>query len=107
MYKLFVDDIRDYTQYYNGEFVVARSYHEAIDIINERGFPAFISFDHDLADFKAGIEKTGYDLAKYIVNAHMDNPTNVFPEWSIHSANPVGAENIRSYIEGYLKICGK
>lgn len=101
MYNLFVDDIRDPTTYYDVQCVVARSYHEAVDIINEKGLPRFISFDHDLADFQAGIEKTGYDLAKFIVDLLMDDPTLKMPTWKIHSANPVGAKNISCYLEGY------
>lgn len=50
-----------------------------------------IDFDHDL-----GIGKTGYDLAKYIVenNIHLEF-------FRVHSMNPVGARNISELLEHY------
>lgn len=54
-----------------------------------------ISFDHDLGDNVP----TGYDLAKYI-EANCATGKNIMPKaWAIHSANPVGRENIRKAME--------
>ncbi len=51
MYKLFLDDIRNYDLYYAGQnFIVARTYNEAVNIVKMHGLPEFISFDHDLGD---------------------------------------------------------
>ena len=55
-----------------------------------------ISFDHDL-----GEEKSGYDIAKYLV----ENQINVTC-FSVHSANPVGKFNIEQLLlhYGYNKM---
>lgn len=47
--------------------------------------------------------KTGYDCAKALVRAHMDGRITKIPKWHVHSANPVGAENIRSLLNNYEK----
>lgn len=64
--------------------------------------PKYITFDHDLGD--AGIE-TGYDLAKWIVAGELDGKIKIPKNFSfnVHSANPVGAKNIQSLLDSYLK----
>lgn len=107
--------------------IIARNYNEFVDFISREGLPATVSFDHDLADehyrhmltdnslnrhtafvddefgglnvtFDYGEEKTGYDCAKWLVQYCIDNDLK-FPEYTVHSMNPVGAERIRQYIE--------
>ena len=101
-YKLFLDDIRDAP---DNTWVVARNTEEAQLYIKENGFPYLISFDHDLG-INENCEElpTGYDFAKWVVEEDM--PHGVLPEnfefW-VHSANPVGARNIESYLLNYLK----
>ena len=60
---------------------------------------SYISFDHDL-----GSIQTGYDCAKWLVRYDMSNgilaPGFTF---NVHSANPVGATNIRNYLNNYLE----
>ena len=59
----------------------------------------YISFDHDL-----GLGKTGYDCAKFLVDADISaNILHTNFKFNVHSANPVGAENIRSYLSNYLR----
>jgi hypothetical protein len=126
VYKIYLDDIRVPQQTYpitrNGDWVIARNYDEFIKTIESKGMPFFISFDHDLADehyrlsmynkdtehyskyytdgtFK---EKTGFDCAKWLVE-HCMNKNLDLPQYECHSANPVGAANIRSYLESYTK----
>ena len=48
-------------------------------------------FDHDL-----GVDKTGYDVAKYIVEHQIE-----IKGFKIHSANPVGRFNIRQLMTHY------
>ena len=102
MYSLFIDDERfppEQTQ--KGDWVIARTQDEVKKIISERGFPDFISFDHDLGDE----QPTGYDIAKYLVELDMDNA--VIPDnfsFYVHSQNPIGAKNIQSYLDSYLRI---
>lgn len=103
MYNLFLDDIRDPDWVFTDdrEWVIARNVCEAIDHILVYGFPDFISFDHDL-----GYElETGYDFAKWLVDQDLDNDwiTDEF-SFHVHSANPVGAENIRCLLNNYLNF---
>jgi hypothetical protein len=62
--------------------------------------PDMISFDHDL-----GLEETGYDTAKWIVNQiidkHLDLPDNFV--YHVHSANPVGKRNIEALLDNFTK----
>jgi hypothetical protein len=52
-----------------------------------------ISFDHDLAFVKDGVEHTGYDVAKYI--EEMAYYWRIFPIiWDVHSSNGPGRDNI-------------
>ena len=112
-YTLFLDDIRfpedvryDYGPY--KDIVICRSMDDAVWCIRQRGIPAFISFDHDLADEhydKDTGEKTGYSFAKWFCEYVMDNGL-ALPDsfnYRVHSMNPVGAENIRQYMENFLK----
>lgn len=98
---LWIDDIRDPEKYLNLDksYIIlwARSYDSAkryIDLYR----PDVVDFDHDL-----GEEKTGYDVAKYIVHQCMENKSNL-PEYKIHSANPVGRENIDKLLQNYMKF---
>lgn len=75
-------------------YTIIRSYDEFVRHIKENGMPKYISFDHDIASFDGNnTEKTGLDAAKFIVSECMANSIKC-PEFNVHSANPVGAENI-------------
>ena len=109
-WKLFLDDVREVDQVYLtsdiDRFKVARSYDEAVSLVREYGCPEFISFDHDLG---WNVEKTGKNFANWLVYQDMEADGKFFPEnfsYKIHSANPVGAENIQKYLESYLKSKG-
>ena len=111
-YKLFLDDIRfppavAYPDEPN-EWIIARNMDDAIWCVENKGVPRFISFDHDLADTHYIIgdgEKTGYTFAKWFCDHVMDNDLNlpVGFGYYVHSMNPVGAENIRKYMDNFLK----
>lgn len=91
--KLFIDDLRESPDV---TFFVARSTNQAIKIINEFGWPEFMSLDHDL-----GGEDTTMVFLKRLVNEiWTDQP---IPEYLIHSANPVGSDNIRSFMQSWKK----
>lgn len=108
MYKLYLDDIRTPN---SSEWVIVRSYGEFVDTITRLGMPTEISFDHDLADIHCSNskesfsyhEKTGMDCAKWLCEYCMDNSLPL-PKWNVHSANPVGADNIRHYLTNFEKI---
>jgi hypothetical protein len=81
------------------------------------GPPSFISYDHDLArehypttddhqaiDYDKYTEKTGYDCAKWMVKYCADHDIK-HPKYLVHSLNPIGRLNIKSYVESYNKSC--
>ncbi|MCB2378548.1 hypothetical protein LGH70_13190 [Hymenobacter sp. BT635] len=97
-YKLYLDDIRTP----KGEgWQVVRSFDEFVATINQRGLPQEISFDHDLGwDDEHDCEmKSGYDCAKWLVENDL-----VIENFNVHSANPVGAENIKRLLQNFLKF---
>lgn len=84
----------------HGEWVMARDADSAISLIEERGMPSFVSFDHDLGDGKDAIT-----VAKWMIESDLDG--RPFPEdfaFEVHSGNPVGRKNIRMLIKGYLEF---
>lgn len=120
---LWLDDIRNPLE---GDWLVfspltrpydvfwVKSYLEFIDWVNTNGLPDGVCFDHDLADNTTLIdwsdlnneEKTGYDVAKWLVDYCVDNNKKL-PLFNIQSANRVGSENIRAYLNNakkHLKI---
>jgi hypothetical protein len=80
----------------NCKVVWAQSYQEAIDFL-EKEWPDAICLDHDL-----GEEKSGYDIAKYIVDRCIDEDKKL-PEFASQSANPVGRENIITLLSNYKR----
>lgn len=97
MYKMYLDDIREPAK---KDYVIIRTAEEAITYIQKYGMPVYISFDHDLGENIM----TGYDFAKWLVEQSLDGNI-VFPKkfsFNVHSANPVGAENIEKILENYL-----
>lgn len=55
--------------------------------------------------FDYGEEKTGYDCAKWLVDYCIDNGHR-FPEFQVHSMNPIGKQRIIAYIENAKKHTG-
>lgn len=102
------------------------SYEQFVQWIEKYGLPDIISFDHDLADehytpeyfwsnyeenkkyqewrSETYQEKTGMDCAKWLVDYCIDNDKEL-PEFYVHSANPVGADNIKGILNNYIKHC--
>lgn len=97
MWKLFLDDLRDPP---DQSWIVCRTYEDAVLAVKRFGFPSEVSFDHDL-----GYERTGMDLARYLVELDLDQ--NTMPDhfsFNVHSANPVGAENIEALLGRYVRF---
>lgn len=104
------------------DIIWVKDYKEFVNYIETNGLPGYISFDHDLADehytpseywsdYEASKqyqdsqdyqEKTGMDCAKWLIDYCMDNESKL-PKFFVHSANPVGADNIRRFLNNYLK----
>ncbi len=87
MIQVFLDDVREPPSGFYG--VICRSARSAIHVLST-GLVSFISFDHDL-----GTELTGYDVAAYIEESVFVGSITC-PQYAVHSANPVGAERIKS-----------
>jgi hypothetical protein len=100
-YRLFIDDER-FPPRDGNEWVIARNSNEVFDIIEARGIPEFISFDHDLGEN----EPTGFHITKKIVEMDMDGVLAIPSTFAyyVHSANPVGKNNIIGYIDNYLNV---
>jgi hypothetical protein len=126
MKKLFLDDERkpfdvqwiSDVRYYELDWDIVRSYDQFVEYILEKGIPDFVSFDHDLADehyqaleesedhqYHATLEKTGYMCAKWLV-AHCSDNKIKFPEFKVHSMNPIGKDNIIYYIKSAKEVLG-
>ena len=123
---LWLDDIRDPTnEQWNNYIAVhignpsnmqifwVKNFNEFKLHIEVNGVPDYICFDHDLSIFDIVVDEkgnkkyremtsefTGYDAAKYLVNYCIDNKLQL-PKWHVHSANPVGKENIIKYLKNY------
>jgi hypothetical protein len=128
MKKLFLDDIRqpkdainlvpsNYNKiFWDNDWSIVRNYREFVNWILSNGVPDLISFDHDLADIhyevdfsdwefssdQLGVEETGLDCAKWLVDYCVDNGS-ILPKYIVHSANPAGRKNIQSYLDNANK----
>lgn len=101
-YSLFLDDER-FPPNNGKKWAIVRDCEEAISHIKDKGYPHFISFDHDLGENK----KTGYDFAKWVIEDDLDyNWIGQEFDFFVHSMNTVGAKNIQSYMSQYLKHKG-
>lgn len=109
MKKLYLDDIRiPKTE----GWVIIRTYEDFVDWIEKNGIPDEVSFDHDLAEIHHNpptktesskyYEKTGYDAAKWLCEYCWTNGLPI-PTWNVHSANPVGRDNITQLIQNFEK----
>lgn len=110
---------------YYDNIVWVINYDQFTEWITENGLPKAISFDHDLAeqhyvpsdlhlDYEASkkwqednyqyyTERTGYDCAKWLVEYCMDRSQHL-PIYSIHSQNPVGADNIKGLLNNFERF---
>ena len=89
-----------------------RNYAQFVWYIQNKSMPEVLSFDHDLhiehypffeeetpgriIPYEKYREKTGLECARYLIE-------NKLPvkHWFVHSANPVGANNIRQELRAY------
>lgn len=122
-YNLFLDDIRrpedaffymSLPVFNSVEWIIVRNYYAFITLIEKKGIPEIIAFDHDLADEhykqqdfdydKEDYEKTGYHCAKWLIDYCLDNKKELPKEIIIHSMNPYGSRNIKSLFDTYIKV---
>lgn len=100
MKKLYLDDIRTPP---DSTWIKVESYEEFIAYIQIEGLPDIISFDHDLG-YGTEEEKTGYDCAKWLINYILDNNINQKINYVVHSANPIGRDNIIYLLNNFNRI---
>jgi hypothetical protein len=96
-YRLFIDDCREPA---TDGWVIARTSADAIKLLETHGCPFEISFDHDL-----GGDDTAMVFVKRLIGLDLDSGSRFIPNdftYSVHSANPVGRENIAGLLGGYL-----
>lgn len=100
--QLFIDDLR---QPPSAEWVVVRSFDEAVAFFDRHGIPSRISFDHDLGEQQGQLLPTGMDIAKAMVEGVLDGRYTLPDGFSyqVHSANPVGRANIIGLMDGLLR----
>jgi len=122
-YKLFLDDVRrpattfsymELPVFLEPNWVIVRNYYAFISLIQKKGIPDVIAFDHDLADIHYKVqdfnyedpdyEKTGYHCARWLIDYCMDNNKELPHEIIIHSMNPYGSVNIKSLFDTYFKV---
>ena len=124
-YNLFLDDVRvpgevgNYiyptelkSLYRLGEWEIVRRYESFVSIIQERGLPELVSFDHDLADIHYDPmtcresftyhDKTGFDCALWMVEYCRSKNLDL-PNFLVHSLNPDGKERILNLLNNYKK----
>ena len=85
---IYLDDIRTPTR---KNLCIVRNYKECANYLKSNNV-SFLSLDHDL-----GEKKSGYDIVKFMVQEGIN-----VPFINIHSANPVGRDNMKQLIERYF-----
>lgn len=75
----------------------ARTVEQAIWMVEAYGLPRVMALDHDL-----GGAATSMQFLRWM----SDNWSHV-PEWYVHSANPVGSENMVSYLRSWARSIGE
>jgi hypothetical protein len=125
MKKLFLDDFRspydvfkntldpDYEN--NNSWTTVKSYEDFVNIIESKGLPEIVSFDHDLSQdhylqenqegdiqYLKLSEKTGYHAAEWLINFCSEKGVK-FPKYKVHSQNSQGKINIIKLIKECTK----
>ena len=87
--RVFLDDVRTPPD----GWVLVKTVPEVQELLKAGGVTE-LSLDHDLGED----QQTGYDLCKWMAEH------NIWPSEAVyvHSANPVGAENMRATIARYF-----
>ncbi len=106
-FYLFLDDERDsktvHPKSRPGMWTTARSSEEAKALVLEHGMPIRMSLDHDLGgddttmSFLHWLSEQGGLLTRYPDGSH----EGLIPSYVVHSANPVGRDNMISFMESW------
>lgn len=93
-------------------WTIARSTEEALRLCSLRGLPRVCSFDHDLGELTQSDLTTpapAYDTTMIFLSNLFEMcdsgeiKLETFPDFRVHSANPVGAKNISSFMTSWKK----
>jgi hypothetical protein len=118
--NIFLDDIRIPSMSHNvskglgmdysdkDKWVIVRDYFYFIDLVDKHFDEIdLISFDHDLACYKDGLEYTGKSAVDYVINYCLDH-NKEFPDWYAHTDNTSGKRNIIGEVLNFVnKVEGK
>ncbi len=96
-WKLYLDDERLPKTF--KDWTVIRTVKEAEDKILQAGLPDECSLDHDIDE-----RANGLDFVKWLIEQDLDGKINIpFDwKWNVHSANPMGKNNMESLLKNYL-----
>lgn len=113
--KVFLDDEREPP---GDDWTVCRNIKEFSEALDKQ-WPDVVSFDHDLSLDKytfvnqicsglghvyKDVEDTGMNAVKLLIDCHINLPPWVkFPKCLFHTANPVGRDNMKSYVDSYVE----
>lgn len=97
MIKLFLDDVRPAPE---GWMLVTNV--EDAKLVLKKYIVTHLSLDHDLGENV----QTGYDLVKWIEERYFVHDIKP-PEMKIHSANPVGRQNMQRAIDAMARLARK
>lgn len=97
--RVFLDDCRIAPADFD---VTVKTAKEAIDLL-KTGKVTHISLDHDLGDEKE--TGSGYEVACFIEEKAFDGSLCELT-WAIHSANPVGRENMTRALNNAVRYWG-
>lgn len=100
MYHLFLDDVRAPP---DQSWVVARSVPAAEHYISEYGLPYRVSLDHDLGDSADAPALLHWLIGRYLDGVPMKTISTMIVE--VHSANPVGRQNLLGLWLSFTNQC--
>ena len=104
-YKIFLDDLRTVDMVYgpgrDHEFEIVRNVDDFKKIVEDRGVPDYISFDHDLGLRDNGEVMDAYEVVKWMVYDKEYDLRDM--KFMIHSANPLAFGRINSLINNWNK----
>ena len=107
---LFIDDLRDpgFPECVssgvnpNLPWVIARTSSQARAAVEQRGMPTRMALDHDLGEFSGGQTDEVPKFLGWLAYEYWNGNTRI-PDYTIHSANKVGAANMKSFMDSWKK----
>lgn len=103
MYYLFLDDERypvpPWVPDLSLDWRIVRNFDDAVWHVRTFGLPTHMSLDHDLG----ANARTGMDFVKWLCDHIIDNDLKPDFDYAIHSRNPIGAQNMDSYLQNFKR----